>query len=57
MDQILSSVAAEVERIVKPLGFSIKEVIHTESKSLIGNEYSTDNEELSIIVVRKGKLG
>jgi hypothetical protein len=59
MEETLAGVVAELERVVRPLGFRIKSVEEIERSSLvIGDTSGADNDpKLSIIIVRKGKLG
>jgi hypothetical protein len=58
MKETLASVVSELEKAVRPLGFKIRSVEEIEKPNLIMSGTSrADNEpELSIVIVRKGKL-
>ena len=61
MEQTFAGMVAEIERLVKPLGFKIDDAQRTEkSKGIfktVDPETGSPDEGLSITIVRGGKLG
>jgi hypothetical protein len=57
MEQTLSGVVAEVEQLVKPLGFKIDTVERREKGFFAVSSEKIDNDELKISIARKGCLG
>ena len=57
MEETFAGLVAEVERAVRPLGFRIEEADRRDHLPLITGEIKTDDGELRITIVRKGKVG
>jgi hypothetical protein len=61
MEETLAGVTAELERVVRPLGFKIESVkrIGKREPLIEGTfkERSDDTEKLDIHIIRKGELG
>ena len=59
MEETFAGLVAEVERVIRPLGFRIENAERGEKSVLIsGNSRVTrDDGELSITIIRKGRLG
>jgi hypothetical protein len=61
MEETFAGVVAELERVVRPLGFKIESVKRICKRELlidgIFKEGSDDTEKLDIHIIRKGELG
>jgi hypothetical protein len=59
MEETFAGMVAEVERVIRPLGFRIECADRREKIALISGQIGDagDDSELKIIIVRKGKLG
>jgi len=58
-ERTFGGLVAEVEKAVRPLGFSVVEATHKEKISVVfgGIKHEWDEGELNIALVRRGKLG
>jgi len=57
MEETFAGLVAEVEKAVRPLGFRIEEAVRREQTALIIGNQATDDGELRIAIVCKGKTG
>jgi hypothetical protein len=57
MEETLAGVVAEMERVVKPLGVEIEAVGRRKNSGVLVGVEKDNDPELSITIVRKGKLG
>jgi len=59
MKETFAGLIAEVEKVVRPLGFGIVDANHKEKISVVwgGIKHEGDEGELRITLVRRGELG